>query len=49
MRSTQRRCARHEASYFSLLLDGSYSEGASDFAVRYEPYTVVFHDALTEH
>ncbi len=39
----------HEAPYFSLLLDGSYSEWADDFAVRYEPYTVVFHDALTEH
>jgi AraC family transcriptional regulator len=39
----------HEAPYFSLLLEGSYSESAMDFAVRYEPYTVVFHDALTEH
>jgi AraC family transcriptional regulator len=39
----------HEAPYFSLLLEGSYSEGAADFSVRYEPYTVVFHDALTEH
>lgn len=39
----------HEAPYFSLLLEGSYSESATDFAVRYEPYTVVFHDALTEH
>jgi len=39
----------HEAPYFSLLLEGSYSEAATDFAVRYEPYTVVFHDALTEH
>ena len=39
----------HEAPYFSLLLEGSYSESAADFSVRYEPYTVVFHDALTEH
>jgi AraC family transcriptional regulator len=39
----------HEVPYFSLLLDGSYSECARDFSVRYEPYTVVFHDALTEH
>lgn len=39
----------HEAPYFSLLLEGSYWESAADFAVRYEPYTVVFHDALTEH
>jgi AraC family transcriptional regulator len=39
----------HEAPYFSLLLEGSYAESATDFAVRYEPYTVVFHDALTEH
>jgi len=39
----------HEMPYFSLLLEGSYSEAAADFAVRYEPYTVVFHDALTEH
>ena len=39
----------HQAPYFSLLLEGSYSESSADFAVRYEPYTVVFHDALTEH
>lgn len=39
----------HEAPYFSLLLEGSYSESARDFSVLYEPYTVVFHDALTEH
>jgi AraC family transcriptional regulator len=39
----------HEAPYFSLLLEGSYAESATDFAVRYEPYTVVFHDALTQH
>ena len=39
----------HEAPYFSLLLEGSYAESSADFAVRYEPYTVVFHDALTEH
>lgn len=39
----------HEAPYFSLLLEGAYSEGASDFSVRYEPYTLVYHDALTEH
>ena len=39
----------HEAPYFSLLLEGSYSERAPEFSVRYEPYTVVFHDALTEH
>jgi len=40
---------RHEVPYFSLLLEGSYSESAAGFAVRYEPYTLVFHDALTEH
>jgi AraC family transcriptional regulator len=39
----------HAAPYFSLLLEGSYSESAVDFSVRYEPYTVVFHDPLTEH
>ncbi len=39
----------HEVPYFSLLLEGSYSESATEFAVRYKPYTVVFHDALTEH
>jgi AraC family transcriptional regulator len=39
----------HEAPYFSLLLEGSYSESAADFSVRYEPYTVVFHHAFTEH
>jgi AraC family transcriptional regulator len=39
----------HEAPYFSVLLEGSYSESAADFAIRYEPYTLVFHDALTEH
>ncbi len=39
----------HEAPYFSLLLEGSYSESAADFAIRYEPYTVVFHDRLTPH
>ena len=39
----------HEAPYFSLLLEGSYTEGAADFTVRYEPYTAVYHNALTEH
>ena len=39
----------HEAPYFSLLLEGSYTEGAADFTVRYEPYTLVYHNALTEH
>jgi AraC family transcriptional regulator len=39
----------HEVPYFSLLLEGSYYESAADFEVRYEPYTLVFHDALTEH
>lgn len=40
---------QHEVPYFSLLLDGSYEELAPDFAVRYEPYSLVFHDAYTEH
>ena len=39
----------HEAPYFSVLLEGSYTEGAADFTVRYEPYTLVYHNALTEH
>jgi len=39
----------HEVPYFSLLLSGSYEESASDFSIRYEPYTLVFHDAHTEH
>jgi AraC family transcriptional regulator len=39
----------HEAPYFSLLLAGSYAEFAEDFEVRYEPYTLVYHDALTDH
>jgi AraC family transcriptional regulator len=39
----------HSAAYFSLLLEGSYVEAASDFSIRYEPYTLVFHAARTEH
>jgi AraC family transcriptional regulator len=39
----------HEVPYFSVLLEGSYSEGAPDFSIVYEPYTLVFHAAGTEH
>jgi AraC family transcriptional regulator len=40
---------RHEAAYFSLLLEGTYAERAADFALVYEPYTLVFHAAGTLH
>lgn len=39
----------HEAAYFSVLLEGSYFEAAPDFSISYEPYTLVFHSAGTEH
>jgi AraC family transcriptional regulator len=40
---------RHEAAYFSLLLEGSYAERAAEFDLVYEPYTLVFHAAGTLH
>jgi AraC family transcriptional regulator len=40
---------RHEASYFSLLLEGAYEERGDGFDLRYEPYTLVFHAARTPH
>lgn len=40
---------RHEAPYFSLLLDGAYCEWGEDFDLRYEAYTLVFHSAGTLH
>jgi AraC family transcriptional regulator len=40
---------RHEAAYFSLLLEGTYEERGADFNLVYEPYTLVFHDAGTLH
>lgn len=40
---------RHEAAYFSLLLEGTYSERGADFDLVYEPYTLVFHAAGTRH
>jgi|HubBroStandDraft_6_1064221.scaffolds.fasta_scaffold00035_44 AraC family transcriptional regulator len=40
---------RHEAAYFSLLLEGSYAERGADFDLVYEPYTLVFHAAGTLH
>ncbi len=40
---------RHESAYFSLLLEGSYSERGPGFDIVYEPYTLVFHDARTLH
>lgn len=40
---------RHEAPYFSLLLDGAYQERGTGFELRYEPYTLVFHSAGTTH
>jgi AraC family transcriptional regulator len=39
----------HEAGYFSVLLEGSYFETAPDFTIAYEPYSLVFHAAGTEH
>ncbi|MBV9027283.1 MAG: helix-turn-helix transcriptional regulator [Candidatus Eremiobacteraeota bacterium] len=38
---------RHEAPYFSLLLEGAYEESGTGFDLRYEPYTLVFHSAQT--
>jgi AraC family transcriptional regulator len=40
---------RHQASYFSLLLEGAYEERGEAFDLRYEPYTLVFHSAGTVH
>jgi AraC family transcriptional regulator len=40
---------QHEASYFSLLLEGAYEERGDGFDLRYEPYTLVFHAAHTPH
>jgi len=40
---------RHEAPYFSLLLEGAYEERGEGFDLRYEPYTLVFHSAGTIH
>jgi AraC family transcriptional regulator len=40
---------RHQAAYFSLLLEGGYRETAGDVTIDYEPFTFVFHNALTEH
>jgi AraC family transcriptional regulator len=40
---------RHEAAYFSLLLEGTYSERAADFDLVYQPYTLAFHAAGTVH
>ncbi len=39
----------HQAPYFSLLLDGAYTERGDGFDLWYEPYTLVFHDARTSH
>jgi AraC family transcriptional regulator len=39
----------HEASYFSILLEGMYSETWHDSTIVYEPFTCVYHAALTEH
>lgn len=40
---------RHEAPYFSVLLEGAYEERGLGFDLRYEPYTLVFHSAGTAH
>ncbi|HEY2555248.1 MAG TPA: helix-turn-helix transcriptional regulator [Candidatus Cybelea sp.] len=40
---------QHEASYFSLLLEGAYEERGEGFDLRYEPYTLVFHTRRTPH
>ena len=40
---------RHAASYFSLLLEGSYRETAHGRTIAYEPFTLVYHAARTEH
>lgn len=39
----------HEASYFTLLLEGKYSEHGDGFSIRYEPYTLAFHSARSPH
>jgi AraC family transcriptional regulator len=39
----------HEASYFSVLLEGMYSETWHETTIVYEPFTCVYHAALTEH
>jgi AraC family transcriptional regulator len=39
----------HEASYFSILLEGTYSETWHETTIVYEPFTCVFHAAFTEH
>jgi AraC-like DNA-binding protein len=39
----------HQAPYFSLLLEGAYAERGNGFDLRYEPYTLVFHSAMTLH
>jgi AraC family transcriptional regulator len=40
---------QHDAPYFSLLLEGAYEERGDGFDLRYEPYTLVFHSANTQH
>lgn len=40
---------QHDASYFSLLLEGAYQERGDGFDLRYEPYTLVFHALRTPH
>jgi AraC family transcriptional regulator len=40
---------QHDAPYFSLLLEGAYEESGDGFDLRYEPYTLVFHAAGTQH
>jgi AraC family transcriptional regulator len=40
---------QHDAPYFSLLLEGAYEERGESFDLRYEPYTLVFHSAGTQH
>jgi AraC family transcriptional regulator len=40
---------QHEAPYFSLLLEGAYEERGDGFDLQYEPYTLVFHSAGTQH
>lgn len=39
----------HDASYFSLLLEGAYEERGDGFDLCYEPYTLVFHATHTPH
>ncbi|MBV9737857.1 MAG: helix-turn-helix transcriptional regulator [Candidatus Eremiobacteraeota bacterium] len=40
---------RHQAAYFSLLLEGTYSETVGELTIDYQPFTFIFHNALTEH